>query len=152
MKKDITVNRMSVENQDPTCRLIQYYSSWNRLQRAVAWIMKVNKLLRLQSQKRKICLEDERVQDQSSNRSTLETIKLIKADTMQNLSVEEMEEAEEAVICFEQRRYFRQELGHLENNSVQKAPFTNWIQLLIKARSDKQKCNASTSEESNHPT
>lgn len=53
VKKEVTVNSVRIENQHPIGTLIKYHSWWNRLQRSVAWILKVKKLLQLLSQIRK---------------------------------------------------------------------------------------------------
>lgn len=93
VKKEVTVN--SVE------RAITV----NSVSRSVAWILKVKKLLQLLSQQRK-----------SQTHASSKMKKLLKDEHgMQNLSVEDMQEAEKTIICFEQRHYFSHKYTHLEN-------------------------------------
>lgn len=108
VEKEITVNSVRVENQHPICTLIKYHSSWNQLQKSVAWILKVKRILQLLSQLRK-----------NQTHVSSETKRKVKdKHGTQNLSVEDMQEAERAIIFFEQRRYFSHEFTHLENGKT----------------------------------
>lgn len=51
VKKETIVNSLIVEAKSPLSKLIEYYSNWNRLKRAVAWMLKFRALL----QKRRLC-------------------------------------------------------------------------------------------------
>lgn len=53
MKRDVTVNMINIEEKDPTSELIEHYSSWNSLKRAVAWILMLKQLLLEIAQKQK---------------------------------------------------------------------------------------------------
>lgn len=47
VKKYVFANSGGIEEKNPTNLLIEYYSSWSRLQRGVAWILKWRGLLLL---------------------------------------------------------------------------------------------------------
>lgn len=62
--KTITVNTITLDEKfDCMSKLLQYHESWNRLNRAVAWIMEVRKLLIHLKNKRKVRpLKQKRIQ------------------------------------------------------------------------------------------
>lgn len=97
-RKNVTVNTLKVDNTNPICLLINS-SSWNKLLRAAAWIIKAKKILWYRSQKRKY--ESLHGQDKHCNET-------------KTLSVKDIKEAEQALIVFEQRRHFIQELHLLK--------------------------------------
>ncbi len=54
VRKEATVNTISVcDMSSPTGRLITYFSSWKRLKKAVAWILRFKAMLLAQSRLRK---------------------------------------------------------------------------------------------------
>ncbi|KAL7825869.1 hypothetical protein SRHO_G00336070 [Serrasalmus rhombeus] len=81
---------------DATSTLLNYFSTWSKLRTAVAWILKLNSLLAQCVLKRKGAL------------------KTSKAGSM-SLSVQDIEEAEEAIVKFCQSQGFPQEMASLHN-------------------------------------
>ncbi|KAK0140258.1 hypothetical protein N1851_022806 [Merluccius polli] len=77
--------------------LIEHFSSWKKLQRAVGWLLKLKRLLLLKSQK---------VNERVTNTKPAEK----PTDEHHGLSVEDLDEAEKSVISYEQQRYFASEL------------------------------------------
>ncbi|KAJ8398398.1 hypothetical protein AAFF_G00426530 [Aldrovandia affinis] len=99
----ITVNCLNTSN-GATCKLLEYYSSWKKLQRAVAWWLKCKKLLLLRCQKTKVIV----TRSKSKERQ-------------QGLTVEDLDEAEKAILLHEQQRYFEPELTLLKKGTPVKA-------------------------------
>lgn len=91
VKRDITVNCLKLQT-NATSSLIQYFSSWKKLLKAVAWLLKLKNLLLLQSRKDK---------DNVTSK--------IKGE-QQCLTVDDLDEAEKAIICYEQQCHFNAEL------------------------------------------
>ncbi|KAK0150310.1 hypothetical protein N1851_008772 [Merluccius polli] len=103
VRKDITVNATQMDERNPISRLVEHYSSWDRLKRAVAWLLKLKGRLLLVGQERKSLMKA----NPGSNPTPGPT------HGAECLSVEDMKEAEKAIIQFEQRQHFGQELAHL---------------------------------------
>lgn len=61
------MNSLIVEEKSPTSKLMEYYSSWNRLRRAVGWMLKFRELLREHRQKRNILTQSDLLTKQSQN-------------------------------------------------------------------------------------
>ncbi|KAL0176346.1 hypothetical protein M9458_028676, partial [Cirrhinus mrigala] len=94
IKRDITVNCLKLE-ANATSSLIQYFSSWRKLLTAVAWLLKLKNFLLLRSRKDK---------DNMTSK--------IKSE-QQCLTVDDLDEAEKAIICYEQQCHFKPELTFL---------------------------------------
>ena len=105
VKKDITVNCLKLGNA-ATSNLINLYSSWKKLQRAVGWLLKLKKLLRLRCQKTAV---------RTSSKLPYKP---------QSLSVEDLEKAERSIICYKQQRYFESELALLKKDKPVKMDST----------------------------
>lgn len=92
VKRDITVNCLKLE-ANAASSLIQYFSSWRKLRTAVAWLLKLKNFLLLRSRKDK---------DNMTSK--------IKSE-QQCLTVDDLDEAEKAIICYEQQCHFKPELA-----------------------------------------
>ena len=93
VKKEVQVFRIEVE-EDPIMKIARYFSSWRKVKRAVAWLMKIKK--RLRSKKNE--------EDQGE------------------ITVEDMKQAEEVIIRHVQGQMFPEELRRLRlGDSVQKS-------------------------------
>lgn len=92
VKPDITVNTVILTNA-ATTKLIEHYSSWKRLVRAVAWLIKFK-------------------------RSLLKRGKILtrSQDEPKGLTVEDLEEAEKSIVRYEQQRHFNSEFRLLNTN------------------------------------
>lgn len=102
IKGEISVNATSVKSSNAPCQLITYYSDWKRLKTAVAWVLKVRKVLLELSQKRKLLVSSADVH----NQEMMKTRDL----TKQSLSAEDLSKAEDAIIQFCQRENFNSEI------------------------------------------
>ncbi|XP_052378933.1 uncharacterized protein LOC127931174 [Oncorhynchus keta] len=110
VRKDVIVNHTSVEEKSPTSKLIEYYSTWNSLKKAVAWMLKLKKRLLQLSQKRNIFSQTG--PDQSLTNSLKEQIDKLKLTFgKESLSVYDLDEAEKVIIRFEQRQHFKQDIA-----------------------------------------
>lgn len=93
LKKELSTNVLSVEDtNNATHKMINYFSNWKRLKRAVAWILKVKKVLLEVSRQRKqlITLSDLEQRLQQTKTSFVG----------QCLSPDYLSEAENAIIQF----------------------------------------------------
>ncbi|XP_034081069.1 uncharacterized protein LOC117552007 [Gymnodraco acuticeps] len=99
----------------PTSKLLDYYSSWNDLKRAVAWIMKLKTILLQMREKRKDDSTDLGAR-QDKGKRLKDQMLLLNMPTANalRLSVEDTENAEKAIICHEQRQHFKEEIALLE--------------------------------------
>lgn len=96
----------------PTTKLLMYFSSWTKLRRAVAWILKLK----------------ERLKQQTKEKQKIKNIacgKLIGAKQENKwapkLSVEDLSLAEEAIVRFVQRRYYEDEMAALSSGVVRRS-------------------------------
>jgi len=80
------------EHHDPVNELISYFSDWTRLKRAVAWWLRLKKILQNRSKKQE------------------------KHENMKHLSVEELQKAEEAIVAVAQQEAFAEEITALERH------------------------------------
>ena len=95
IKNEATSNLLSVdESRETVHKLIGYYSSWHALKKAVAWILRIkNKLLRK-------CKE---TQDKN----------VVEDQRPMTLRVQDLQEAEDAIIGFVQQEAFQEEIDIL---------------------------------------
>ncbi|KAF7662177.1 hypothetical protein LDENG_00240760, partial [Lucifuga dentata] len=95
VKKSTLVNAISLkEEKNLTTQLTEYYSRWDSLKRAVAWILRLKNILKISSKKE---------------------------NSKCNLSVKDLKEAEDSIIQHVQRQHFKEELGDLGNGNQIKA-------------------------------
>ena len=52
VKREVSANIVSVDT-NPTSMLIEYYSSWNRLKKGIAWILRMRALLLLLQERKR---------------------------------------------------------------------------------------------------
>lgn len=95
-REELEVHATVVSHHDPTNVLLNDFSTWNKLRRAVAWFLELKNLLTQCALKRK------------------GTLKAVTAGPM-TLSVQDLEEAEEAVVTFCQNQRFSQDMASLHN-------------------------------------
>nr|XP_055074289.1 uncharacterized protein LOC129453915 [Misgurnus anguillicaudatus] len=93
----------------PTTKLLMYFSSWTKLRRTVAWILKVKERLHLKIK--------EKQNIKNGNQSG------VKQDSKWKLQLtaDDLSMAEEAVVCFEQRRFYMDEMTALSSGAVKKS-------------------------------
>lgn len=91
VKREVTMNCLNLQN-NATARIIEYYSLWSKLLRAIAWWLRLKGLLMLQIQK-----------DKALNGSKWKV-------QQQGLTPKKLDEAEKSIIRYEQQCYFDSEL------------------------------------------
>ncbi|XP_043241053.1 uncharacterized protein LOC122391322 [Amphibalanus amphitrite] len=94
--KKVTVNAARVDEDDPTSQLLNRFSDWHRLKKAVGWLLRIRTTLLIRAKTRKK-LNDGTEDVQSQNVSA-------------RLTVRDLQDAESAIIRFVQRRVFPEEL------------------------------------------
>ncbi|KAL2102341.1 hypothetical protein ACEWY4_001509 [Coilia grayii] len=94
VKPAITVNCVKLET-NATSSLIQYFSSWKKLLKAVAWLLKLKHILLLRSQKDDL------------------KVTFTKKGEQQSLTIDDLDNAEKAIICYQQQCHFSAELNLL---------------------------------------
>nr|XP_021329205.1 uncharacterized protein LOC110439111 [Danio rerio] len=118
VKNTIVVNTVKVEeNVEPMKQLINYYSDWSKLKRAVAWIGKVKSYLWKQKTERKEALKNKQaVKDPEKQRSKLKQLmkKLKPAEVKESLTLDDLDTAELEIIQFSQRQHFGEEIKVLQ--------------------------------------
>ncbi|KAJ8395856.1 hypothetical protein AAFF_G00027390 [Aldrovandia affinis] len=111
-----------MEENNPISKLIEHYSSWSRLKKAVAWILKLKGRLLLLSQRKKTLAKTDPGSDLTPPKFPKEQqMDQFKATYgADRLSMEDINEAEKSIILFEQRQHFKQELTLLETGKAVK--------------------------------
>ncbi|KAL0151450.1 hypothetical protein M9458_053236 [Cirrhinus mrigala] len=92
VKREITTNYLNLQN-NATTRIIEHYSSWSKLLRAVAWWLRLKKLLMLRTQRDKALVMDSKWKVEQKG-----------------LTPENLDEAEKSIIRYDQQRFFDPEL------------------------------------------
>ncbi|KAL7880597.1 hypothetical protein SRHO_G00028510 [Serrasalmus rhombeus] len=119
VKRKITVNIINASNPstDPLFKLIHHYSSWLRLRKAVAWMLRLKELLRNRCERRKV------FESQTQSPVSQDVKPKIVEDHMQKWksglkgthpTVKDIRRAETAIIQFSQRQTFHEELCALQ--------------------------------------
>ena len=114
VRKKATVLAAVVNTGTPTDQLISFFSDWMRLLKAVAWYLRLRKILMLIGKGGK-----EQPSCQISTRSNRKRLRIKIEDLRshlggQLLTVKDMAEAERSVIMYMQRRAFPAEIATLE--------------------------------------
>ncbi len=104
------------ERDDAVVRLINHYSSWTRLRKAVAWILRLKRILLDLSKRRK---QLKTIDCTESNKPLKDVIdenmcKLPSSMVKGYLSVDELDESEMEIVRFSQRMRFPEELISLQ--------------------------------------
>ncbi|XP_039503038.1 uncharacterized protein LOC120459480 [Pimephales promelas] len=116
--KAVMVNVAQVEQVSPVEKLIEYFSSWFRLKRAVGWLLKFKTLLLSLVQHRKLLRRTLSESDQSAEQLEKELqvrMQGFKAQVPKGLlSMEDIDAAESSIIRFCQKTMFPEELANLK--------------------------------------
>ncbi len=100
--------------QNATSQLLHYFSEWKRLKVAVAWVLKLRKLLLELSRKRK-----ELSLEQIDSVAVDAKLQEFKASLgRQSLIVEDIYKAEISIIRFSQQEQFQEEISELKDGSI----------------------------------
>lgn len=106
-------------NNNPTCQLMDYFSSWNKLKRAVVWYMKLKDILRALCVKRKQMQSNVIPQLWTRTQSKMldNEMKAFKSKLGgQRISLDDLMRAEKAIIGFCQHQRYPKEITKLESN------------------------------------
>ncbi|KAL0152844.1 hypothetical protein M9458_051849, partial [Cirrhinus mrigala] len=126
IKQEVVVNTLLVqtpEGRGTVTRLVNYYSSWTHLKKAVAWILRLKKILLSLSKRRKhlreslVCSEPNQSLEDTINESMRKFRSSIRDSY---LSVDELEESEMAIIRFSQKMRFPEELISSQRGEIVK--------------------------------
>ena len=106
----------------PTTKLLSYFSRWMDLKRAVAWLLKLKNILKKRSEEKKTN-DGKKTKDlQSKNAALNVKLRVQRKETKKELpcglSVEDLDEAESAIVSFVQRQHFAEEISDLCNGKT----------------------------------
>ncbi len=108
----------ATEQADTVMRFMSHFSSWIRLKRTVAWLLRFKSWLwdRVQRRKQlKAVLTQSGLDKEQLERRMEEEMHSVKAQAAQgSLSLEEFDKAETAIVCFCQRKWFPEEIASLQ--------------------------------------
>ncbi len=115
-KTVVTFTSTVIQNGDPLTSFIEKFSSWDRLKRMTAWILKFKSLLRLLSKRRKeILLSVSRKTGQEQQQQVDYLMSECRKELgSQTLSLEDLEEAEKVLVIYSQQRSFDDEIVSLK--------------------------------------
>lgn len=117
VKRVAAINLLQVK-EDPVTYLIQYFSSWTRLKKSVAWYLRIKEWLIFCVKKRRnlhLAVAQLDINEEKKRSSVDDEINLFKRTTMyRSLTKEDVDRAELAIIKFCQRQRFPEELDSLE--------------------------------------
>ncbi|KAK2903738.1 hypothetical protein Q8A73_010395 [Channa argus] len=150
VKRNVTVNVLAVEEStDIVQRLMEYYSSWTRLKRAVVWFLRLKDMLLTSSRRRKGLLQNT-VQNIQLRRK-----KLNYKTRKKNLTVDELKEAEVDIIRHCQRKSFPDEISSLlKGEAVKRSSHIHRLNPVLQdgiLRVGGRLSRAAMPEESKHP-
>ena len=107
VKKDKATVGAVVKEEGGTSALVHHYSNWNKLTKAVAWLLRLKQLLRELSRKRK----DFRNLDNPGQDKGMSEFKAKHREP--NISIEDIREAEVALATFCQRQEYKEDIDRL---------------------------------------
>ncbi|KAK0140849.1 hypothetical protein N1851_022153 [Merluccius polli] len=127
IKKDkVTVNVIQTSEPNPTDQLIHYFSTWTKLQRAVAWFLRLKSLLQhLRNGRKKVATSMPGIgKDQAKQMELIESeMKAFKSSMgAQKLTLEDLRSADDAIVQLCQMQNFSEEIMSLksENKKVKR--------------------------------
>ncbi|KAI9999388.1 hypothetical protein NQD34_018259 [Periophthalmus magnuspinnatus] len=123
VKKIVTVNAVQTK-EEPVSRLVQYFSTWTRLKKSVAWILKFKEWLRSCMKERrelKLSLEHSNLTKEQQERTVEVEMQGYKRTKMAfSLDVEDLLKAELAIVKYCQLKTYAEELVSLEKGQAVK--------------------------------
>lgn len=121
VKKDVLIMNLIVkEEQNPTHTFIHYHSNWNNLTRAVAWLLKLKDVLLQLSHKRKEILTNTSKNSNAEKKCLMERKMQIvkKCMNVQQITLEDVKRAENAIVRFTQMEAFPEEIETLQKENT----------------------------------
>lgn len=125
VRKSVTTNlTKAAEGIDPVNKLIHHYSSWYKLKKAVAWILKFKEILmQISKGKMELLEKDSQSQTNQKKQQVKEQIQAYKITAGKGaLTVEDLKRAEHVILSFCQNQRFQDEVSSLKkgNHSLKK--------------------------------
>ncbi len=107
MKRTTAVFTSTTANPTPFSKLIEHFSSWEKLRRAAAWLLKCRNMLLYLSQKRKEAVADFLQHPKAQEVLDDHMVKIKSHLGAQTLSVKDLVLAEESLVCYVQQQRFQ---------------------------------------------
>ncbi len=117
VKRSVTTNLIhTAESTEPVNKLIQYYSSWYKLKKAVAWILKLKEtLMQIRKRRKELLVKDSHSQTDEERQQAIKQIQAYKTTVGKGaLTVEDLKRAEHEIIRFCQKQSFQDETSSLQ--------------------------------------
>ncbi|KAL7871964.1 hypothetical protein SRHO_G00069470 [Serrasalmus rhombeus] len=123
IRKTTLVTLVSTTKVAAMTTLVEYYSDWHRLKKAVAWMLRLKDLLHYFANKRKECKAVVAITEADKRKQNLkvqeEMKRLRQSVDKKPLSVEDLENAEIALICHSQMEMYPEEFVSLQGKDAQ---------------------------------
>ncbi|MGH0117086.1 UNVERIFIED_CONTAM: hypothetical protein FKN15_030931 [Acipenser sinensis] len=160
VRRDVVVNTLTAEEElDTIQQMMEHFSSWIRLKRAVAWVLKLRGTLVRFCQKRKELSVAIAQSEDDKNRQKLvldKEMQSFKASLdKRNVTVKDLKDAELEIIRYSQRKKFPEEISTLQKGeSVKKSSHIYKLNPVLQdgvLRVGGRLSRAAMPEESKHP-
>ena len=123
VRRTALVSLISTAQVEAMKKLVEYYSDWHKLKKAVAWMLRVKDLLHHFAVKRKeyeINVDQTETDQDKWNLKVQEEIKKLRQTVDKKaLSVQDLKDAELVLIRFSQREMYPEELASLQSKDSQ---------------------------------
>ena len=123
VRRTALVSLISTAQVEAMKKLVEYYSDWHKLKKAVAWMLRVKDLLHHFAVKRKeyeINVDQTETDQDKRNLKVQEEIKKLRQTVDKKaLSVQDLKDAELVLIRFSQREMYPEELASLQSKDSQ---------------------------------
>ncbi|KAK0131196.1 hypothetical protein N1851_034101 [Merluccius polli] len=124
VKKSTAVYSAIIKTYDnPTCQLLEYFSDWNKLKRAVVWYLKLKNLLAMKVKRKKQIQCDVLPQPQTRSQSRRldgELKDFKNALGGRCISLDDLMRAEKAIVVFCQHQRYPEEMARLKDAAAGK--------------------------------
>lgn len=107
-------------HESPSATLLNHFSNWMDLKRAVGWILKYKQLLKQLHQERLKAITTHQSSSQQADEVAKHLQQFKARLKIPRLTVEDMANAEKAIISFVQRQSFPEEMAALEKGTVKR--------------------------------
>ncbi|XP_076122855.1 uncharacterized protein LOC143102946 [Alosa pseudoharengus] len=123
IRRTTLVSLVSTTKVAAPTKLVEYYSDWHRLKKAVAWMLRLKDLLHYFAIKRKECKAVVALRETDERKQSLkvqeEMKRLRKSLEKKPLSVQDLKEAEIVLIRHSQKEMYPEELASLQGKESQ---------------------------------
>ncbi|XP_059184653.1 uncharacterized protein LOC131967729 [Centropristis striata] len=120
IKRDLMVNTIVKDVENPTSHLICYFSSWTKLKTSVAWFLKIRDVLIMLAQRRKEFLASAGLKKDHLKIQVHEVERRVQSFKVvlkgQSLTPEDLVKAEQSIILYVQKHKFKAEIASLKGS------------------------------------